>query len=86
VTELSLRGCLAAVDASLEVRQRVQLKMFHAGEYFESGATVAYMRPSGAAGLVFNEMKPHCRAALQRWILVALDKAAKSGDFPPSDE
>jgi hypothetical protein len=77
VTELSLRGCFLEIAFSLKEQQRVQLKIFSTGEYFEACAEVIYVRPTGV-GLLFVDMKPHCRSVLQAWILTSLDNQAKS--------
>jgi hypothetical protein len=37
---------------------------------------VIYVRATGV-GLVFGDIKPHCRRVLQNWILEALDKQVK---------
>lgn len=47
VTELSLRGCFLEIPFSLKEQQRVQLKIFSTGEYFEACAEVIYVRPTG---------------------------------------
>jgi hypothetical protein len=72
VTELSLRGCFLETSTSFEVQHPVLLKIHHSEEYFEAGASVLYVTPSGI-GLVFDEVKPHFRAVLQSWVLNALD-------------
>lgn len=71
VAELSLRGCFLETSASFQQGQRVLLRVFHSGEYFEAPASVLYGRANGV-GLVFGEVKPSQRAALQKWILAAL--------------
>jgi hypothetical protein len=71
VVELSLRGCFLETPASFAKGQRILLRVFHSGEYFEAPASVLYTRTTGA-GLVFGEVKPSQRAALQKWILAAL--------------
>lgn len=78
VKELSFRGCLLEQTSLFKEQERVQVKIFHADEYFESLAEVIYVRPNGV-GLVFGEMKPHSRNVLQTWILATLDKQAKIG-------
>jgi len=50
----------------------VLLRIYNAGEYFETESTVLYIKPSGM-GLEFREMWPHFRAVLQKWILTTLD-------------
>lgn len=77
VTELSLRGCLLEISASLAEQQRVQVKIFYADESCEAAAEVLYVRPTGV-GLVFGDMNPHFRVVLQKWILTALDGRAES--------
>jgi len=73
VTELSLRGCFLETSASFEVRRAVVVKIYESNEYFEAGAAVLYVKPSGM-GLEFHEIQPHFRAVLQKWILAVLDK------------
>ena len=80
VTELSLRGCYLEISTPLKEKQRVQVKVFYSGEFFEAPAEVIYNRPAGA-GLVFGDMKPHFRSVLQAWILGALDHHAESGNL-----
>jgi PilZ domain len=71
VAELSLRGCFLETTASFEQGQRLLVRVFHAGQYFEALGSVLYTRPIGV-GLVFVDVKPSQRAALQKWILAAL--------------
>src|SRR5215813_6714113 len=73
VTELSLRGCFLETGASFEEQRRVLVKIFHRGEYYESEASVLYVRPGGM-GLEFRETKSHFRMVLQKWILTALNE------------
>ena len=73
VTELSLLGCFLEIAGSFGNNERLQVKIFSSGEYFESLADAIYARPSGV-GLVFVEMNPHFRGILQKWILSALDR------------
>jgi len=72
VTELSLRGCFLETSASFEVQRPVLVKINYSGEYFETEASVLYVRPSGI-GLVFGEVKPEFRAVLQKWVLSTMD-------------
>ena len=60
------------------------MKIFHSGEYFEAEAAVLYLRPAGM-GLVFYEIKPHCRATLQKWVLTALQMQSESVDPVAAD-
>jgi len=73
VTELSLLGCFLEISGSFGNNERLQVKIFRSGEYFESLADAIYVRPSGV-GLLFVEMNPHFRGVLQKWILSALDR------------
>jgi PilZ domain len=73
VTELSLRGCFLETSASFEVQRAVLVKIYESDEYFEAGAVILYVKPSGM-GLEFNEIQPHFRTVLQKWILAVLDK------------
>jgi hypothetical protein len=75
-TELSLRGCFLEIPTPFNEKQRVQVKILHANEYFEVAAEVIYVRPEGV-GLLFGDMKPHFRGVLQAWILAALDNQVK---------
>ncbi len=77
VTELSFRGCFLESSAELKEQQRVLVKIFHSGEYFEALAKVIYVKPAGV-GLVFGDIQPHFRSVLQAWLLSALDDQAKS--------
>src|SRR5215469_2741163 len=79
VTELSLRGCFVKAATHFEEQRRVLLKVFHSGQYFEAEAAVLYSRQDGM-GLVFCEVKPHCRAVLQKWVLTALQLQSESAD------
>ena len=72
VTELSLQGCFLETSALYEMQRPVLVKIYESGEYFETKASVLYVRPSGM-GLVFLDVKPHFRAVLQNWVLTALD-------------
>lgn len=73
VTELSLLGCFVEISEAFGPNERLQVKIFSSGEYFESLADAIYVRPSGV-GLLFVEMNPHFRTVLQKWILSALDR------------
>ncbi len=84
VTQISLRGCFIETSTSFEEQRRVLLKIFHSGEYFEAEAAVLYSRPAGM-GLVFCEVKPHCRTVLQRWVLTALQLQSESVDPVAAD-
>jgi len=79
VTEISLRGCFIETSACFEEQRSVFLKIFNSGEYFEAEAKVLYHRPGGM-GLVFGNVKPHCRAVLQKWVLTALHLQSESRD------
>jgi hypothetical protein len=72
VTELSLQGCFLETSASFEMQRPVLLKIYDSGEYFETKASVLYVKPLGI-GLVFRDIKPHFREVLQKWVLTALD-------------
>lgn len=72
VKELSLQGCFLETSASFEMQRPVVVKIHDSGEYFETKASVLYVKPLGM-GLVFHEIKPQFRAVLQKWILTALD-------------
>ena len=72
VTDLSLQGCFMAVSGSFEEKERLLVKIFRPGEYFESLAQVIYQRPSGV-GLLFVDVIPRFRDVLQHWVLSALD-------------
>jgi hypothetical protein len=54
------------------MRFPVLLKICNAGEFFETEASVLYIKPTGM-GLEFREMRSQFRAVLQQWILTALD-------------
>ncbi len=73
VTELSLSGCFLETSTSFDIQCSVLLKISDSEEYFETKATVLYVRPSGM-GLVFREIRPQFREVLQKWVLKALDK------------
>jgi hypothetical protein len=73
VTELSLQGCFLETSVSFEMQRPVVVKIYDSGEYFETKASVLYVKPLGM-GLVFLDIRPHFRAVLQKWILTALDK------------
>jgi len=72
VTELSLRGCFLEISGSFKEQQRVQVKIFASGAFFEAPADIIYVRPNGI-GVTFDDIKPHLRSVLQKWILKALD-------------
>lgn len=76
VTELSLRGSFLEFPSSLREKEHMQVKIFHADEFFEAPAEVIYVRPTGV-GVLFGDMRPHFRKVLQAWILAALDNQAK---------
>jgi hypothetical protein len=78
VTELSLRGCFLETASSFEIQRPVLVKIHSRGEEFEAEASVLYVKPTGM-GLVFCEIRPHCRAVLQKWVLAALDSQP---DYP----
>jgi hypothetical protein len=50
----------------------VLLKLYNAGEFFETEASVLYIK-STEMGLEFREMMPQFRAVLQQWVLTAFD-------------
>jgi hypothetical protein len=76
VMELSLRGCFLEVSSLPSGIHRLRIKIWHEEQFFEAMAEVLYVRASGV-GLVFGEMKAHCRSMLQSWILAALDHQVK---------
>src|ERR1700720_4983147 len=76
-TEISLHGCYLETPAPFAELTPVFVKIFYADEYFESKATVVYVKPAAGMGLEFRDLKPHCRIVLQRWILAALQKRSK---------
>ncbi|HTZ48281.1 MAG TPA: PilZ domain-containing protein [Verrucomicrobiae bacterium] len=76
VTELSFRGCFLEIKGLSSEGQRLQVRIFHEEQFFEASAKVIYVRATGV-GLMFADMKPHCRNVLQTWILAALDKSVK---------
>lgn len=77
VTELSLQGCFLEMSASLEEKQRVQVKIVYSGESFEALANIIYVRPAGV-GVVFSDIKADSRETLQKWVLAELDRQAQS--------
>jgi PilZ domain len=77
-TELSLRGCYLETPAPFGAETPVLVKIFNAGEYFEAKGTVINVKPALGMGLAFREVKPHCRAILQKWILAALHNQSKA--------
>ena len=81
VTELSLQGCFLETSASFEMQRPLLLKIYDSGEYFETEASVLYVKPLGM-GLVFRDIKPHFRAVLQKWVLTALDNQAGARPTP----
>jgi hypothetical protein len=76
VMELSLRGCFLEISALPKETHRLRVMIWHGDQFFEAGAEVLYVRATGV-GVVFNDMKPHCRGVLQNWILAALDNQVK---------
>jgi PilZ domain len=76
VMELSFRGCFLETSSLSNEGQRLQIRIWHDEQFFEASAKVIYVRATGV-GVVFGEMKPHCRNVLQHWILGALDKSVK---------
>jgi len=76
VMELSFRGCFLEIKGLSSEGQRVQVRIFHEDQFFEATAKVIYVRATGV-GVVFEDMKAHCRNVLQHWILAALDKSVK---------
>jgi len=83
VTELSLQGCFLETSGSFEMQRPVVVKIYDSGEYFETKASVLYVKPLGM-GLVFLDIKPHFRAVLQKWILTALDNQPGARPTPGS--
>jgi len=83
VTELSLQGCFLETSVSFEMQRPVVVKIYDSGEYFETKASVLYVKPLGM-GLVFLDIKPHFRAVLQKWILTALDNQPGARPTPGS--
>jgi hypothetical protein len=81
VTELSLWGCFLETSALFEMQRQVLVKIYESGEYFETKASVLYVRPSGM-GLVFRDVKPHYRAVLQNWVLTALNNQLEALTTP----
>jgi hypothetical protein len=81
VTELSLQGCFLETSAPFEMQRPVVVKIYDSGEYFETKASVLYVKPLGM-GLVFLDIRPHFRAVLQKWILTALDKQPGARSTP----
>jgi PilZ domain len=81
VTELSLQGCFLETSASFEMQRCVWVKIYWSGEYFETNASVLYVRPLGI-GLVFRDIKPHFRAVLQSWVLTALNNQPDAQPTP----
>jgi hypothetical protein len=79
VTELSFRGCFLEISTPFKEQQRLRVKIFHEGKYFEASAEVLYVRPNGV-GVVFGNVEPHFRKIIQAWILTALDNHSKSQD------
>jgi hypothetical protein len=78
VLELSFRGCFLEIQGLSSEGQRLQVRIWHGEQFFEAPAKVIYVRTAGV-GVVFGDMKAHCRNVLQQWILAALDKQAKAG-------
>jgi PilZ domain len=76
VTELSFRGCFLEISGLSSEVQRLQVRIWHEEQFFEASAKVIYARATGV-GVVFGDIKPHCRNVLQSWILAALDKSVK---------
>jgi PilZ domain len=83
VSELSLQGCFLETSVSFEMQRPVVVKIYDSGEYFETKASVLYVKPLGM-GLVFVDIKPHFRAVLQKWILAALDNQPGARPTPGS--
>jgi hypothetical protein len=83
VTELSLQGCFLETSVSFEMQRPVVVKIYDSGEYFETKASVLYVKPLGM-GLVFLDIEPHFRAVLQKWILTALDNQPGARPTPGS--
>jgi hypothetical protein len=77
-TELSLYGCYLETPAPFDADTPVLVKIFNAGEYFEAKGTVVTVKPALGMGLAFREVKPPCRAILQKWILAALHDQSKA--------
>jgi PilZ domain len=77
VTELSFRGCFVQISSALQERQRMKLKIRHAGESLEVSGAVMYVRQDGVA-MLFDELEPEALNVLQDWILNALDMQAEA--------
>jgi PilZ domain len=78
VMELSFRGCFLEITGLSSEVQRLQVRIWREEQFFEASAKVIYVRATGV-GVVFGDIKPHCRNVLQSWILAALDKQVKVG-------
>lgn len=81
VRELSLQGCFLETSASFEMQRPVVVKIHDSGDYFETMASVLYLKPWGV-GLAFHDIKPHFRAVLQKWVLTALDNQPEVRSTP----
>jgi PilZ domain len=81
VTELSLQGCFLETSALFEMQRPVLVKIYESGEYFETKASVLYIRPLGV-GLVFRDVEPHFQAVLQNWVLTALNNQLEARTTP----
>ena len=80
VTELSLHGCFFQMSNPFPERTAVLLKIFVEGSFFETQATVVYVKPNVGVGVAFNDLKPYFVDVLKKWLLEAmLAKNKKSG-------
>lgn len=82
VTELGLQGCYVETPAPFDAGTPVLVKIFLSLEYFESKATVTYVKPASGMGLAFREVKPNFRAVLQKWLLAAMHNQKKPENEP----
>jgi hypothetical protein len=75
--EISLHGCYLEAPSPFAEDTPVFVKIFYESEYFEAKGTVIYVKPAMGMGITFRDMKPPCRAVLQKWILAALRTPSK---------
>jgi PilZ domain-containing protein len=72
IKELSPHGCSVDTPAPFSPQTPVLVKIFKADESFEAKATVIYATPALGMGLAFREVKPDCRAVMQKWLRAAM--------------
>jgi hypothetical protein len=72
LTELSLHGCYVEIPAPFDAETPVLVKIFNRAEYFETRATVIYVKPTLGMALAFRDVRPHFLGILRKWILVAM--------------